>query len=229
MGFEIPPNVIHTVLGGILAVISGLMSQWAYSWWRRNRDIKEIQNLLNKEFTDLYIMLRHEQEVIIRAKKILKTRELSVERRDMAVLDFRSGIVIFDLTIRVWDTIISSGNLIKLEHSQIRKIHNIQQKIKYHVKYIDYLESNVGKNMEIKFNGKEHIVVQNPHNMHTVELYIKQWGEKIEETLDLLKTLDKELFDHDKIKNFDQNYYEYIDKKIHAKDTTSMKYPTSEL
>ena len=41
------------------------------------------------------------------------------------------------------------------------------------------------------------------YRTHIIELYLKQYGKAIEEALDMFKDLDKELFDHDKIKNID--------------------------
>ena len=203
MDVEIPLNIGYTVLGGGLAAIFGFASQKRYVKMQRKHDIEKIQILLKEEFTDLYDELIRELERNSNAKEILKMRTLQVEEKDMAVLNFLSDTTIFHLTIRVWDTIVSSGNLIKLEHSQIKKIHILREKIKYHVKYVAQLETNMVKDLDIIVNGKTPHIIQNPHNVHIIELYLKQCGKAIEKSLYMFKDLDKKLFDYDKIKNFD--------------------------
>ena len=205
MDSEVMLNAGYIVLGGGLAAILGFVSQWVYARKQRKDDIKKIQTLLKDEFTDLYTVLMHEREANIRVKKTLKKHTSTIEEKDMAVGESLSNIIRFKLTIRVWDTIISSGNLIKLEHSQIKKIHNIRQKIKQHVKYMTQLETDLMEtiNTNINDNGKTPFIFQNTHNVHAVESYLKKCGKDIEESLDMLKDLDKELFDYDKIKNID--------------------------
>ena len=213
-----------------MAAASGLVVQWIHTMRERRNNIKEIQELLKSEFIDLYQGLMRERQVIKMARGVSKKNFNSFKERDVVMLDFLSNVGWLCLDVRVWDTIISSGNLIKLNPIDIKIIQIVQQRIRYHDKYIIQLEKDLMKQVEIKYSGGTYINVPNYANMRVVDLYLDNCEEVIEETIKQFKELDKmSWFDYDKIKDIGPNYKAHSSKILLQQDQTPMRSPTSGL
>ena len=213
-----------------MAAASGLVVQWIHTMRERRNNIKEIQELLKSEFIDLYQGLMRERQVIKMARGVSKKNFNSFKERDVVMLDFLSNVGWLRLDVRVWDTIISSGNLIKLNPIDIKIIQIVQQRIRYHDKYIIQLEKDLMKQVEIKYSGGTYINVPNYANVRVVDLYLDNCEEVIEETIKQFKELDKmSWFDYDKIKDIGPNYKAHSSKMLLQQDQIPMRSPTSGL
>ena len=205
-----------------MAAIFGFMSQWVYARRERSNDIKEIQNLLNSEFIALYDMLMRERDVNKRAKDISKRSFNSVKEREVAILTFISMAGRQYLEVRVWDPIISSGNLIKMNHADIKTIHKLRQRIKHGVKSIMKLDKEMRKKMKIEAGGGICFMAKNGASMRIADRgiadqYLNLCEEVIEKTIDQFKELGNlPWFDYDKIKDIDRKYKGHISKTVHS-------------
>ena len=205
-----------------MAAIFGFMSQWVYARRERSNDIKEIQNLLNSEFIALYDMLMRERDVNKRAKDISKRSFNSVKEREVAILTFISMAGRQYLEVRVWDPIISSGNLIKMNHADIKTIHKLRQRIKHGVKSIMKLDKEMRKKMKIEAGGGICFMAKNGASMRIADRgitdqYLNLCEEVIEKTIDQFKELGNlPWFNYDKIKDIDRKYKRHISKTVHS-------------
>ena len=205
-----------------MAAIFGFMSQWVYARRERSNDIKEIQNLLNSEFIALYDMLMRERDVNKRAKDISKRSFNSVKEREVAILTSISMAGRQYLEVRVWDPIISSGNLIKMNHADIKTIHKLRQRIKHGVKSIMKLDKEMRKKMKIEAGGGICFMAKNGASMRIADgsiadQYLNLCEEVIEKTIDQFKELGNlPWFDYDKIKDIDRKYKGHISKTVHS-------------
>ena len=205
-----------------MAAIFGFVSQWMYARRERSNDIKEIQNLLNSEFIALYDMLMRERDVNKRAKDISKRSFNSVKEREVEILTFISIAGRQYLEVRVWDPIISSGNLIKMNHADIKTIHRLRQRIKHSVKSIMKLDKEMRKKMKIEAGGGICFMAKNGASMRIADRgiadqYLNLCEEVIEKTIDQFKELDNlPWFDYDKIKDIDRKYKGHISKTVHS-------------
>ena len=118
----------------------------------------------------------------------------------------------------MWDPIISSGNLIKMNHADIKTIHRLRQRIKHSVKSIMKLDKEMRKKMKIEAGGGICFMAKNGASMRIADRgiadqYLNLCEEVIEKTIDQFKELDNlPWFDYDKIKDIDRKYKGHISK-----------------
>ena len=196
MGFL--ENVGYTVLGGGLAAIFGFWSQWVYARRERRNDVKKIQDLLKPEFEALYPALMYQREVNKNARQISKKNFKSVTECEKSILGYLASVGRFYLEVRVWDTIISSGNLIKLNRVEIGIIHALQQGIRHYEKTMVRLEEEMKQDMEIKLSGKAHPNIPNYANVRVLDFYLDSCDQVLDRTMERFKALDRlSWFDYD--------------------------------
>ena len=169
-----------------------------YSRRESRNDVKKIQDLLKPEFEALYPALMQQREINKNARQISKKNFKSVIECEKAMLDYLASVGRFYLEVRVWDTIISSGNLIKLNRTEIGIIHALQQRIRHYEKTMARLEEEMKQDMEIKFSGKAHPSIPNYANVHVLDFYLDSCDDVLDGTMERFKALDNlSWFDYD--------------------------------
>ena len=208
-------NVGYTVLGGSIAAIFGFGVQWWHTIRERKNDIKKIRGLLKPEFEDLYQILIDEMQVVKKAKDSSEEDFNSLNDHTMGIAQYLANVGSGRLLTFVWDPIISSGNLIKLDNDEIEIILSAQQSVRRYNKNMDELQ-NVAENRLEKQCGEN--PAPNVINMPDVEIldeYLDGYERAINMAINGFKLLDKlPWFDHDKIKNTAQTVNRYTRMRV---------------
>ena len=131
-----------------MAAASGLAVQWIHATRERRKDIKKIQDLLKPEFEELYQILIKEERNIKKAKRRAEKDLDSLSNDEINIRDYFDRVGGLRLESLVWDAVISSGNLIKLDNDEIEIIQLVQQGVRYYNKNMDQLRKDTGKELE---------------------------------------------------------------------------------
>lgn len=91
----------------------------------------------------------------------------------------------------VWDTIISSGNLIKLDNKEIEIIQSVQQSVRLYNKDLDRLQKDVGLQLEETLEGVQIPNILNLPDTDILEEYLDNYKRIIDETVKQFKELDE--------------------------------------
>ena len=145
---EFLENVGYTILGGGLAAIFGLVAQRVHTERESRKDIKKIQDLLKLEFEELYQILMEEKRNIQKAKRRAGKDLDLLSEDEMDIPDYFDRVGGLHLESLVWDAVISSGNLIKLDNGEIEIIQLVQQGVRHYNKNMDQLQKDAGKELE---------------------------------------------------------------------------------
>ena len=190
MDFEILLNAGYTVLGGGLAAIFGFISQKRYVKMQREHDIEKIQDILKSEFEDLYRMLIKEQGINKNARQLNK-KILPIQLEyEISLLSYAHKKVRDSFESRMWEVIISSGNLIKLNHKEIKIIQSVLQCVKQHKNNMVQLEKEINQ-----------MIKEQNLKINVVNVYLSRYEISVIETISGCKKLDNlPWFDYDQIK-----------------------------
>ena len=185
MDSEILLNAGYTILGGGLAAIFGFVSQWAYARKQRKDGIKKIQDLLKPEFKALYNALMWERNVIKEAKSISKPNFNSICDYEDAVLTYLNDKGRLHVESRMWDVILSSGNLINMNRIEIETIQSILQCVRMYNKTMSQSTSKMHQDIKMKINGMIDI------NVDVLDRYFVHWEQTINEAIRWFNMLDR--------------------------------------
>ena len=150
---EIWENIAYVIVGGLVAVGAGAWVQHRHIEKERKNDIKKVRELLVPEFKELYHILMEERKNIKGAKRKAEKDFDSLINGEMDMDDYLNKTGGLRLKSLVWDTIISSGNLIKLDNKEIEIIQSVQQSVRLYNKDLDRLQKDVGLQLEETLEG----------------------------------------------------------------------------
>ena len=187
---EFLENVGYTVLGGGLAAIFGLVAQRVHTERESRNDIKKIQDLLKLEFEELYQILMEEKRNIKKAKCRVEQDLDLLSKDEMDIPDYFDRVGGLHLESLVWDAVISSGNLIKLDNGEIEIIQLVQQGVRHYNKNMDQLRKDAGKELEKNLNK---CMVPNTLNLPDegiLEGYLDECKRIIDETVKRFEELN---------------------------------------
>ena len=197
---EFLENVGYTILGGGLAAIFGLVVQWVHTTRERRNSIKKIRELLKPEFEELY-------QILINDKQIIKKAKLDAEKDLESLYNHEMDIPTYLFVGRgrlgslVWDAIISSGDLIKLDSDEIEIIQSAQQNVKHYNKTMDKLQKKVARQLKNELSDK---ITPNNLNLPDVDIlhrYLDKYGLITNEAIKWFGELEKlPWVDYSKIK-----------------------------
>ena len=187
---EFLENVGYTVLGGGLAAIFGLVAQRVHTERESRRDIKKIQDLLKLEFEELYQILMEEKRNIKKAKCRVEQDLDLLSKDEIDIPDYFDRVGGLHLESLVWDAVISSGNLIKLDNGEIEIIQLVQQGVRHYNKNMDQLRKDASKELEKNLNK---CMVPNTLNLPDegiLEGYLDECKRIIDETVKRFEELN---------------------------------------
>ena len=136
------------VLGGVIAAMSGMGVQAWYSRRERNNAIKKIQSLLKVEFEELYQILIEERDTAIKASRNSAKDFDRLKNHKIDISEYLEKVGGYRLQSLAWDAIISSGNLIKLDNSEIEIIQSVHHSVKSYNKNMNRLQKDAESKME---------------------------------------------------------------------------------
>ena len=187
---EFLENVVYTILGGGLAAIFGLVAQRVHIERESRKDIKKIQDLLKLEFEELYQILMEEKRNIQKAKRRAGKDLDLLSEDEMDIPDYFDRVGGLHLESLVWDAVISSGNLIKLDNDEIEIIQLVQQGVRHYNKNMDQLQKDAGKELEKNLNK---CMVPNTLNLpdeSILERYLDECKRIVDETVKRFEELN---------------------------------------
>ena len=177
------------------------MVQWLYSRWERKDAIKKIQGLLKPEFEELYQILIDERKTAKKAKHSSENDFDRLNGHEMKISEYLTEVGGGRLRSLAWDAIISSGNLIKLDNSEIEIIQSAHHDVMEYNKNMNRLQKDAELQMEKEFNENMPNTTLLP-DMSILEDYLEDYLRTINDAIDGFKELDElPWFDHDKIKS----------------------------
>ena len=187
---EFLENVGYTVLGGGLAAIFGLVAQRVHTERESRRDIKKIQDLLKLEFEELYQILMEEKRNIKKAKCRVEQDLDLLSKDEIDIPDYFDRVGGLHLESLVWDAVISSGNLIKLDNGEIEIIQLVQQGVRHYNKNMDQLRKDAGKKLEKNLNKCMVPNILNLPDEGVLEGYLDECKRIIDETVKRFEELN---------------------------------------
>ena len=199
---EFVENVGYTVLGGGIAAVSGLVVQRWHTRWERKNNIKKIRGLLKPEFERIYQLLIDERRTVERIKLRSEEDFDSLSNHTMMASEYLDIVGSRRLHSLVWDAIISSGNLIKLDNDEIKITQLAQQIVRNYNENMDNLQNIVGLQLKNQFSKNPIPNVFNMPDVGVLHYYLDKYKQMLDEAINRFKELDKlPWFDHDKIKS----------------------------
>ena len=221
---ELLENVAYIGIAWGLGTFTGIVMQRWHTKRERKKDIKRIHDILNPEFVNIYRILMREQEVNKNARQIFKNDFPSIFEYTKNILGYLANTGRLNVEFHMWDVVIASGNLIKLDRNEIEIMQSVMQRLKTYAKTIIKLE----KDMMQKINKQ--LSEGTIPKADIFDTYLDTCDVVITLTILWFKKLDKlSWFDCDKIKDIDQNYKEHVGKTVHFQDQIPMRFPTSGL
>lgn len=145
---EIWENIAYVIVGGLVVAGAGAWVQHRHIEKERKNDIKKMREILVPEFEELYHILIEEWKKIKGAKRKAEKDFDFLINGEMDMDDYLNKTGGLRLESLVWDAIISSGNLIKLDNKEIEIIQSIQQSVRRYNKGMDRLQKDMGLQLE---------------------------------------------------------------------------------
>ena len=184
-----------------MAAISGLLIQERHIRKERKNDIKKIQSILKLEFEDLYRVMINERQIVTNVKLRSEEDFNSLIEHKMNISDYLEKAGGSRWVSLVWDAVISSGNLIKLNNDEIKITQYMQHGLKQYNKKMSDAHNNIVLAINNRLNRKLANDTFSQSDMLILEQYIDTREQIVNESINRFNELDKlQWFNRDKIK-----------------------------